>query len=161
MSTNTQGLLNQLPTVATCLCRETRIDSDDLMTSSFSLLFKDIKKRAPTGVHDALCQVMIFHHVVNREFLDRNMVIVFGIQLCRLRVEVIGPLTDPRSHGGDPADAFHLVIPSLPGFGFSGPTTEKGWNRYRTARAWAELMHRLGYDRYGAHGNDTGSFVSP
>lgn len=56
---------------------------------------------------------------------------------------------------------FHLVIPSLPGFGFSGPTKERGWNRYRTARAWAELMRRLGYDHYGAVGNDAGSFVSP
>src|SRR5215216_5210097 len=56
---------------------------------------------------------------------------------------------------------FDLVIPSLPGFGFSGPTTERGWNRYRTARAWAELMKRLGYDRYGAVGNDAGSFVAP
>src|SRR5215217_8139304 len=56
---------------------------------------------------------------------------------------------------------FHLVIPSLPGFGFSGPTKERGWNRYRMARAWAELMRRLGYNRYGAVGNDAGSFVSP
>ena len=56
---------------------------------------------------------------------------------------------------------FHLVIPSLPGFGFSGPTRERGWNRYRVARAWAELMRRLNYDRYGAVGNDGGSFVSP
>ncbi len=56
---------------------------------------------------------------------------------------------------------FHLVVPSLPGFGFSGPTTDKGWSRYRTAKAWAELMRRLGYDRYGAVGNDGGSMVSP
>ena len=56
---------------------------------------------------------------------------------------------------------FHLVIPSLPGFGFFGPTRERGWSRYRTARAWAELMKRLGYDSYGAVGNDAGSFVSP
>lgn len=76
-------------------------------------------------------------------------------------LDVIGPLTDPRNHGSDPAHAFHLVIPSLPGFGFSGPTHETGWNRYRTARAWAELMRRLGYDRYGAGGSDMGSFVSP
>ncbi len=76
-------------------------------------------------------------------------------------VDLIGPLTDPRAHGGDPADAFHVVIPSLPGFGFSGATSERGWSRYRTARAWAELMHRLGYERYGAHGNDAGSLVSP
>lgn len=76
-------------------------------------------------------------------------------------LDVIGPLSDPRAHGGDPADAFHLVIPHLPGFGFSGPTTEPGWSRYRVARAWAELMRRLGYERYGAHGNDAGSLVSP
>jgi pimeloyl-ACP methyl ester carboxylesterase len=76
-------------------------------------------------------------------------------------LDVIGPLTNPRAHSGDPADAFHLVIPSLPGFAFSGPTHETGWNRYRTARAWAELMNRLGYHRYGAVGNDAGSFVSP
>jgi pimeloyl-ACP methyl ester carboxylesterase len=76
-------------------------------------------------------------------------------------LDVIGPLSDPAVHGGDPADAFHLVIPSLPGFAFSGPTRETGWNRYRTARAWAELMRRLGYERYGAVGNDAGSFVSP
>jgi pimeloyl-ACP methyl ester carboxylesterase len=61
----------------------------------------------------------------------------------------------------DLSQDFHLVIPSLPGFGFSGPTRERGWNRYRTARAWAALMERLGYDRYGAVGNDAGSFVSP
>jgi pimeloyl-ACP methyl ester carboxylesterase len=76
-------------------------------------------------------------------------------------LDVIGPLTDPRAHGGDPSEAFHLVIPSIPGFGFSGPTSERGWNRYRTAKAWAELMRRLGYDQYGAHGNDGGSLISP
>ncbi|MDF5758880.1 epoxide hydrolase family protein [Spongiactinospora sp. TRM90649] len=76
-------------------------------------------------------------------------------------MKVIGPLTDPRAHGGDPADAFHVVAPSLPGFGFSGPTRETGWSPSRVARAWAELMSRLGYDRYGAQGGDTGSVVSP
>jgi pimeloyl-ACP methyl ester carboxylesterase len=76
-------------------------------------------------------------------------------------LELVDPLTDPRSHGGDPADAFHVVIPSIPGFAFSGPTREPGWNRYRTARAWAELMRRLGYDRYGTHGNDAGAYVAP
>ena len=74
---------------------------------------------------------------------------------------LIGPLTDPHAHGGDPADAFDLVIPSLPGFGFSGPTTEAGWDARRTAKAWAELMRRLGYDRYGAHGNDAGLSSPP
>lgn len=76
-------------------------------------------------------------------------------------LDLVGPLSDPRAHGGDPADAFDLVIPSLPGFAFSGPTAERGWNRFRTARAWAELMRGLGYERYGAHGNDIGSNVSP
>jgi pimeloyl-ACP methyl ester carboxylesterase len=74
---------------------------------------------------------------------------------------LIGPLTDPHAHGGDPADAFDVVVPSLPGFAFSGPTTEAGWDAQRTAKAWAELMHRLGYDRYGAHGNDAGAIVAP
>ncbi|WP_219419281.1 epoxide hydrolase family protein [Pseudonocardia nigra] len=73
-------------------------------------------------------------------------------------LDVIAPLTEPES-ADDPA--FHLVIPSLPGSGFSGPTRSTGWNRYRTARAWAELMARLGYERYGAVGNDAGSLVSP
>ena len=76
-------------------------------------------------------------------------------------LELIGPLTDPRAHGGDPADAFDVVIPSIPGFAFSGPTREPGWNRHRTARAWAELMRRLGYERYGAHGNDAGATSRP
>ncbi|MDH6132745.1 pimeloyl-ACP methyl ester carboxylesterase [Kitasatospora sp. MAA4] len=76
-------------------------------------------------------------------------------------LKVIGPLTDPAAHGGDPADAFHLVIPSLPGFGFSGPTRETGWNTARVAGAWAELMSRLGYRRYGAQGGDLGAFVAP
>ncbi|GII17696.1 epoxide hydrolase family protein [Planomonospora parontospora] len=75
-------------------------------------------------------------------------------------LDVIGPLSDPRAHGGDPADAFHLVIPSMPGYGFSGPTTERGWGVRRIARAWAVLMDRLGYDRYGAQGGDWGSMVS-
>jgi pimeloyl-ACP methyl ester carboxylesterase len=76
-------------------------------------------------------------------------------------MEIIGPLTDPRAHGGDPADAFHVVAPSMPGFAFSGPTRETGWDMSRIARAWAELMSRLGYTRYGAQGGDTGSVISP
>ncbi len=74
--------------------------------------------------------------------------------------EVLGPLTDPRAHGGDPADAFHLVVPSLPGYGFSGKPNEPGWDVQRVAEAWAELMDRLGYDRYVAQGGDWGSMVS-
>jgi pimeloyl-ACP methyl ester carboxylesterase len=76
-------------------------------------------------------------------------------------LDVIGPLTDPCAHGADPADAFHLVIPSIPGFGLSGPTTEEGWTERRVAGAFAELMRRLGYDRYGAQGGDVGAVVSP
>ena len=76
-------------------------------------------------------------------------------------LDVIEPLTNPQAHGGDPSMAFDLVIPSIPGFGFSGPTSERGWNRYRVAKAWATLMTRLGYERYGAVGNDGGSMISP
>jgi len=76
-------------------------------------------------------------------------------------LELIGPLSNPRAHGGDPADAFHLVIPSIPGFGFSGPTHATGWDTNRIAKAWAELMSRLGYQRYGAQGGDFGAMVAP
>ncbi len=75
--------------------------------------------------------------------------------------DLIGPLTDPASYGGDPADAFHLVIPSLPGYGFSGPLTEAGWTDGRTAAALVELMDRLGYHRYGVQGGDVGAFIAP
>jgi pimeloyl-ACP methyl ester carboxylesterase len=75
-------------------------------------------------------------------------------------LDVIGPLTDPGAHGGDPADAFHLVIPTIPGYGFSGPTGQTGWNFPRIANAWAELMRRLGYDRYAAQGGDVGALIS-
>jgi pimeloyl-ACP methyl ester carboxylesterase len=74
--------------------------------------------------------------------------------------DIIGPLTDPAAHGGDPADAFHVVAPSLPGFGFSTPLRATGWESARTARAWVELMGRLGYPRYGAHGGDIGAGIS-
>jgi epoxide hydrolase len=76
-------------------------------------------------------------------------------------LDLIGPLSDPRAHGGDPADALHLIIPSIPGFGFSGPTTERGWGPTRVACAWAELASRLGYEHYGVHGNDAGAIISP
>ncbi|GAA4690054.1 epoxide hydrolase family protein [Phytohabitans rumicis] len=75
-------------------------------------------------------------------------------------VKVIKPLTDPRACGGDPADAFHLVVPSLPGFAYTGPLRETGWNVTRMTRAVAEVMRRLGYDRYGAQGGDFGSAVA-
>jgi pimeloyl-ACP methyl ester carboxylesterase len=75
-------------------------------------------------------------------------------------LETVGPLTDPTSHGGTAADAFHLVLPSLPGYGFSGEPTQLGWESGRIARAWAELMKRLGYTRYVAQGGDVGARVT-
>jgi pimeloyl-ACP methyl ester carboxylesterase len=75
-------------------------------------------------------------------------------------LDVIEPLRDPAAHGGDPADAFHVVVASLPGYGFSGPTVERGWHPGRIARAWAQLMAGLGYDRYVAQGGDWGYFVT-
>ncbi len=75
-------------------------------------------------------------------------------------LDLIGPLTDPAAHRGDPRDAFHVVIPSLPGYGFSQPNDARGWEPRRTARAWAKLMSRLGYERYGAQGGDWGWVVT-
>ncbi len=75
-------------------------------------------------------------------------------------LDVLGPLTDPRAHGGDPADAFHVVAPSLPGYGWSDAPTEPGWDVHRIARAWDALMGALGYDRYGAQGGDWGAAVT-
>jgi len=75
-------------------------------------------------------------------------------------LDTIGPLTDPTAHGGSPQDAFHLVLPSLPGYGFSGAPTELGWDSGRIARAWATLMERLGYPRYVAQGGDVGAAVT-
>jgi pimeloyl-ACP methyl ester carboxylesterase len=75
-------------------------------------------------------------------------------------LETVGPLTDPTKHGGTPGDAFHLVLPSLPGYGFSGEPTELGWDSGRIARAWAELMKRLRYTRYVAQGGDVGADVT-
>ncbi|GAB3463645.1 epoxide hydrolase family protein [Actinophytocola sediminis] len=74
--------------------------------------------------------------------------------------DVIGPLSDPAAHGGNPRDAFHLVIPALPGFGFSSPVSEVGWNVPRMARAFVELMARLGYDNYVTQGGDAGSLIA-
>lgn len=73
---------------------------------------------------------------------------------------VVGPLTDPAAHGGRAEDAFDLVLPSLPGYGFSAEPAEVGWNPGRMAQAWAELMHRLGYTRYVAQGGDVGASVT-
>ncbi|MFC5822552.1 epoxide hydrolase family protein [Nonomuraea insulae] len=75
-------------------------------------------------------------------------------------LKVVGPLTDPTAYGGDASDAFHVVLPSIPGYNFSDKPARPGWNVQRVARAWAELMARLGYDRYGAQGSDWGTSIS-
>ena len=75
-------------------------------------------------------------------------------------LDTIGPLTDPTAHGGKAEDAFHLVLPSMPGYGFSGEPAELGWDAGRVGRAWAELMHRLGYTRFVAQGGDVGALVT-
>jgi len=76
------------------------------------------------------------------------------------QIDTVGPLTDPTAHGGKAEDAFHLVLPSLPGYGYSSRPTELGWDLGRTAQAWAELMKRLGYTRYIAQGGDVGAGVT-
>jgi pimeloyl-ACP methyl ester carboxylesterase len=76
------------------------------------------------------------------------------------QIDTVGPLTDPTTHGGEAEDAFHLVLPSLPGYGFSAEPKEVGWDLGRYARAWAELMRRLGYTRYVAQGGDVGAGVT-
>jgi pimeloyl-ACP methyl ester carboxylesterase len=75
-------------------------------------------------------------------------------------LKIVGPLTDPEAHGGRAQDAFHLVLPSLPGYGFSEPTRTRGWDTRRIAEAFAELMRRLGYARYGAQGGDWGAMIT-
>src|SRR5688572_23394240 len=74
-------------------------------------------------------------------------------------LETVGPLTDPTAHGGRVEDAFHLVLPSLPGYGFSAEPAELGWDAARTGRAWSQLMSRLGYTRYVGQGGDVGALV--
>ena len=76
-------------------------------------------------------------------------------------LDVVGPLTDPAGHGARGAPAFHVVAPSIPGFPFSGPPRDRGWDSPRVARTWAELMSRLGYERYLAQGGDAGAIISP
>jgi epoxide hydrolase len=106
-------------------------------------------------------QVVHFLHVRSAEAEALPLIMTHGWPGSVVEfMEVIGPLTDPAAHGGDPGDAFHMVFPSIPGFGFSGPTRERGWNVPRVARAWDELMRRLGYSRYGAQGGDWGSAIS-
>ncbi|MGO1051952.1 epoxide hydrolase family protein [Crossiella sp. CA198] len=107
-------------------------------------------------------QTVHFLHVTSAEPGATPLILLHGWPGSFVEFQdVIGPLTDPVAHGGDPADAFHLVIPSLPGFAFSAPLAEPGWNSKRMAAAMVELMARLGYARYGVQGGDTGSWVGP
>jgi pimeloyl-ACP methyl ester carboxylesterase len=102
-----------------------------------------------------------FIHVRSRHENALPLIITHGWPGSVIELlETVGPLTDPTSHGGTPGDAFHLVLPSLPGYGFSGEPTELGWESGRTACAWAELMNRLGYTRYVAQGGDVGALVT-
>ncbi|HEX6553464.1 MAG TPA: epoxide hydrolase N-terminal domain-containing protein, partial [Ktedonobacteraceae bacterium] len=102
-----------------------------------------------------------FIHVKSRHENALPLVITQGWPGSVIELlEVVGPLTDPTAHGGRAEDAFHLVLPSLPGYGFSGEPTELGWNVGRIAQAWAELMHRLGYTHYVAQGGDVGASVT-
>jgi pimeloyl-ACP methyl ester carboxylesterase len=102
-----------------------------------------------------------FIHVKSRHPNAMPMIMTHGWPGSVIELlETVGPLTDPTSHGGTPGDAFDLVLPSLPGYGFSGEPTELGWNSGRIAGAWAELMKRLGYTRYVAQGGDVGAAVT-
>ena len=102
-----------------------------------------------------------FIHVTSRHENALPLIITHGWPGSVIEMlEVIGPLTDPTAHGGRAEDAFHLVIPSLPGFGFSEQPASVGWDPGRTARAWAQLMNRLGYTRYVAQGGDIGAGVT-
>jgi pimeloyl-ACP methyl ester carboxylesterase len=102
-----------------------------------------------------------FIHVRSRHENALPLIITHGWPGSVIELlETVGPLTDPTAHGGNAEDAFHLVLPSVPGYGFSGESTELGWDAGRTARAWAELMRRLGYTRYVAQGGDVGAAIS-
>ncbi|MEU4254115.1 epoxide hydrolase family protein [Amycolatopsis sp. NPDC026612] len=102
-----------------------------------------------------------FLHVVSQEPAAAPVLLTHGWPGSIVEfLDVIGPLTDPRAYGGDPADALTVVVPSIPGYGFSGPTPTPDWGPDRIARAFAELMTRLGYPRFGAHGGDWGATIS-
>lgn len=107
-------------------------------------------------------QPIHFIHVRSKEAGATPLLLIHGWPGSIVEfLDVIGPLTDPVAHGGKPSDAFDVVVPSLPGFGFSGPTREAGWNYGRIAAAFAELMSRLGYDKFGVQGGDAGALIGP
>jgi pimeloyl-ACP methyl ester carboxylesterase len=107
-------------------------------------------------------QTVHFLHVRSPEPGARPLMLIHGWPGSVVEfLDVIGPLSDPRAHGGDPADAFHLIIPSIPGYGFSRPLTDSAWTHRHIAQAFTELMGRLGYQQYGVQGGDAGAFIAP
>ena len=107
-------------------------------------------------------QTTHFIHVKSAEPNARPLLLIHGWPGSVVEfLDVIGPLTDPVAHGGRAEDAFDVVVPSLPGFGFSGPTREPGWNNRRIGKAFLELMSRLGYERFGVQGGDAGAIIGP
>jgi pimeloyl-ACP methyl ester carboxylesterase len=107
-------------------------------------------------------QTIHFLHIRSPEPDARSLMLIHGWPGSVVEfADVIGALSDPRAHGGDATDAFHLVIPSIPGHGFSRPLTDSGWSSSHIAKAFTELMSRLGYERYGVQGGDAGAFIAP
>ncbi|NLG99885.1 MAG: epoxide hydrolase [Chloroflexi bacterium] len=107
-------------------------------------------------------QTIHFIHVKSREVNATPLMLVHGWPGSFVEfLDQIKPLTDPANHGGRAEEAFDVVIPSLPGFGFSGPTHEVGWNNIRTGKAFIELMDRLGYDKFAVQGGDVGAILGP
>lgn len=107
-------------------------------------------------------QTIHFLHVKSPETNATPLMLIHGWPGSFVEfLDIIGPLTNPRVHGGNPENAFHLVIPSIPGFGFSMPLSGPGWTTGRVALAFTQLMARLGYDQYGVQGGDTGAFIAP
>lgn len=107
-------------------------------------------------------QTIHFIHVKSKEKNATPLLLIHGWPGSIVEfLGVIGPLTDPVAHGGKASDAFDVVIPSLPGFGFSGPTKDAGWNNRRIGAAFIELMGRIGYDRFAVQGGDAGAIIGP
>jgi pimeloyl-ACP methyl ester carboxylesterase len=107
-------------------------------------------------------QTIHFIHIKSAEKNATPLLLIHGWPGSIVEfLDVIGPLTDPVAHGGKTEDAFDVVIPSLPGFGFSGQTRDAGWTNGRIAKAFAELMTRLGYERFGVQGGDAGAIIGP
>src|SRR5215208_1927468 len=107
-------------------------------------------------------QTIHFIHVKSKEANATPLMLIHGWPGSFVEfLHHIEPLTDPAKHGGQAEDAFDLVIPSLPGFAFSGPTKEVGWNNIRIGKAFIELMDRLGYDKFALQGGDAGAVIGP